>query len=179
MIELDRRGSLPTHLTRRWRQRTKPIARIVVHCTGGTAQSPATTALYHISPTCHVQRGGCPGICYHWHVDDEGIISHCTDHGLVTWHAGSLNATSVGVVLAYEGKHRPPQAKQMAALVELLARLCHDLALPASRVIGHREVGWLALRLGRGSRTLRKVCPGMAIDLETLRAAVAARMEQR
>jgi N-acetylmuramoyl-L-alanine amidase len=180
---IDIRKDLPKHPTRTWATRDKKkIDTIIVHCTGGTNQDPKATAKYHITPGPQnkIDIKGAPGICYHDFIDRTGTIYHCNDYTDITWHSGSINGRSIGVVMAFEGKDKIlPPTEQMVALVNLLTTICLYTKILPERVMGHREVPGMYILTGKGSKVFRKVCPGMGIDLDKLRDLVTRELQQR
>jgi len=61
----DWRNKLPSHKTKRFRQRLFPgdILGDCTHHNGSANQDPRPTASYHVGPN-HISETGCPGICY-------------------------------------------------------------------------------------------------------------------
>ena len=59
-----------------------------------------------------------------------------------------------------------------------MGKLCLELCLLPSNIRGHRELkmtGWIPGP--KGSRRLRKTCPGMLIDLDKFRRSVSTYMQ--
>jgi N-acetyl-anhydromuramyl-L-alanine amidase AmpD len=182
LVIKDITGSLPRHKTRKWKKRKK-IDTIVVHTTASRNQNPHWTARYHITPglSNHISKKGCPAIVYHDFITKEGIVWHCNDYWDKTWHASAYNRRSIGVTMAYRGQTPgvAPSIQQYDSLIKLLVVLCLKFKILPKRVIGHREVPGMWTLLGNGSKKYKKVCPGMAVDLNELRAEVTERVQRQ
>jgi len=74
-----------------------------------------------------------------------------------------VNLESIAICLVGDLEKEAPTRKQMAALVELLERLCREGHIPAERIRSHREVDGETL------------CPGRGLPIDALRAAIAGR----
>lgn len=75
-----------------------------------------------------------------------------------------VNLESIAICIVGNLETAPPTAKQMAALMDLLEKLCREGRIPADRIRSHREVD---------PETL---CPGRGLPMDGLRAAVAQRL---
>ncbi|HLY09128.1 MAG TPA: peptidoglycan recognition family protein [Planctomycetota bacterium] len=75
-----------------------------------------------------------------------------------------INLESIAICLVGDFEKEAPTKKQVAALVELLERLCREGHIPADRVRSHREVD---------AETL---CPGRGLPVEAIRATLAVRL---
>jgi N-acetyl-anhydromuramyl-L-alanine amidase AmpD len=75
-----------------------------------------------------------------------------------------INAQSIAVCLVGDLRSAPPTEKQVAALLDLLERLCREYGIPADRVRSHREVD---------AETL---CPGRGLPMDELRAVLGRRL---
>ena len=65
----------------------------------------------------------------------------------------------------------------MTALHVRCGELCLDFNLTPDKVVGHRELkgtGWVMFK---GSKTLRKTCPGINVDLELMRYDISRYMQ--
>jgi len=178
---IDIRSSIPKHPTRRWQTRST-ADKIIVHTSASDNQDPNKTARYHITPgpQNHISTKGAPGLCYADFITKEGVIYHCNSYQDITWHAGSYNTRSIGVVLAYKGQDKiPPVEAQYTALLEHLVILCLYLNISPENVIGHREVPGMFTILGNGSKKYKKVCPGMGLNLDKMRQELTARIQRR
>jgi hypothetical protein len=164
-------AELPQHETKRWRRRKK-IKRIIVHCTASENQNPFRTAKYHIKPN-HISDTGCPTLCYHDFIIKSGLVYNTNDYWDWTWHCGIWNRTSIGVVMAFSGQTDPPTPIQYKVMIEHVANLCLKFMVLPKKVRGHREVPGMFTILGQGPRVYKSVCPGMAINLNSMRKDIA------
>lgn len=180
MKKIDIRDQLPRHATRKWKRRDK-VTHIVVHTTASNNQDVFKTARYHIDPSNHISKGGCPGIVYHDIITKAGEIYHCNDYQDWTWHAGGYNRFSIGVGMAFKGQvdSISPTPAQYDALLKHLVILCLYLKILPKNVIGHREVPGMYTIIGKGSKRYKKTCPGMSVDLDVLRREVTMRLQRR
>jgi N-acetyl-anhydromuramyl-L-alanine amidase AmpD len=171
----------------------KTIKRIVVHTTDWDV-TPEELAAYDIGPN-HISNTGCPTITYHYLIEQDGRVVKAADHEWVTWHVGNWNRGSLGVALVYKtdpayekakvkGKPTPPLAdehmpsgKMNDSMIWLLVQLCIHEGVPPNKIFGHRELygtGWFN---DKGSKRLRKTCPGMAVDMDRLRQRVTIALQ--
>lgn len=96
----------------------------------------------------------------HFLIDQLGHVFQMVHPDMRAWHAGrsywagdtDINSASIGIELCNAGTH-PYPAAQMAALRQLLDRLCADYAIDPRQVWGHSDVS-----LGR------KTDPGARFD---------------
>lgn len=175
---VDFRKKIPQHKTKKWKTRTS-VDSIVVHTSASNQQDPVQTALYHIGPN-HISKTGCPSLAYHDFITKNGIVYHCNDYEYSTWHAGLYNNRSIGIVLAFTGQTgEKPIESQLIALEEHLTILCLYLKILPENILGHREVPGYFTILGNGSKTYKKTCPGMGINLDELRKNITFRLQTR
>jgi len=157
------------------------IKRIVVHTTDWDT-SPQRLAKYDIGPN-HISKTGCPAITYHEIVMKDGVVYKTLPYEQVSWHVGPWNGSSLGVALMFrvsddKGKDSyAPDLNQLKALQTRLGQLCMDLGLTPDCVVGHRELKGTGWFMFKGSRRLRKTCPGLQVDLDQLRTNVALYMQ--
>ena len=141
--------SIPTHKTRKWKQRKwTEINEIIVHhsatmCGRGRGKTYIKSiAKYHIAPGNHISKNGCPGICYHWVIDRDGVIYKTSSHTNITWHCKRHNYKSIGIcLLGYfsVGKQKPSK-EQISSLHQLLLYLIDcRLCLEKKDVYCHRD----------------------------------------
>jgi len=178
----DYTDKLPVHPTKRYKLRKlSDIKRIVVHTTDAD-WSIETLAKYDINPN-HISSSGCPKCTYHEVIMKNGMVYWCVPYEEITWHVGVWNPGSVGVALMYRcsdlnGKDvYAPREEAVRSLITRCNALCFKFGLSPSSVVGHRELkgtGWLP---GKGSRILRKTCPGLKLNLDQLRTSIASRMQ--
>jgi hypothetical protein len=180
MIDLSR--DLARHPNKVYRQRKlSRIKRIVVHTTDWGA-SAKTIAEYDIKPN-HISETGCPAITYHELIGISGNPYKTLDYEEVSWHAGMWNLGSVAIALAYKCSNKKgedvykPKRKLMTALHVRCGEMCLDFGLTPDKVIGHRELKGTGWFIFKGSRRLRKTCPGINVDLELMRKNIARYMQ--
>ena len=75
-----------------------------------------------------------------------------------------VNLESIAICLVGDLETGAPSKKQMAALLDLLEKLCREGRIPAERIRSHREVD---------NETL---CPGRGLPIQGIREAVARRL---
>ena len=147
------------------------IARVVLHCTADDDKPGAdvySLAKYDISPECHINPDvGCPTITYHYYIElvnGNCIVYQCLDHDVWSWHVGSWNRTSLAVAMDYDGISNLPVIKWEAA-AKTVAWILHELGLPASAAVFHRELEWTGWSMSpSGEKIYRKQCPGKRLD---------------
>lgn len=171
---IDIRDKLPRHPTKKWKTR-KNIDTIVVHCSDGSSQDPVSYARFHItpSPDNHLSTSGAPGLAYHDLITKDGTVYHCNLYSDSTWHAKFYNDRSVGVCMAFRPETENPSGDQIMALFEHVAQLCLWLKVSPNRVFGHRELPWMFKIFHDGSKGYLKTCPGMQVNLDSMRSEIA------
>ena len=146
--------SLPWNPNRpRWPQKRAldRIDRVILHQSLGHADPSGNRDVfginnYHISPGNHISAGGCPHICYHLVIDDDGTVYQTNDFEDVVWHCKGQNAHSLGVLLVGDfagpghlgGEPTAAQEQAFFALVEYLGK---GLGLGSDSFFGHRDFG--------------------------------------
>lgn len=174
---LDLTDSLPRHAARKFsRRNVEEIDHLVIHCTDNDKWGPEETAGYHISPNCHISKGGCPAICYTFFIRSDGRIFQTLVLEEVGWHAGpKMNRRGLGIVIQYRATdaEEPPNDDIMESLMELLKLLKAQLGIKTANIIGHREVLSSGYKVVKGKKVLLKECPGMLIDLNQIRDLLA------
>jgi N-acetyl-anhydromuramyl-L-alanine amidase AmpD len=75
-----------------------------------------------------------------------------------------VNLESIAICLVGDLETGAPTRKQMAALIDLLEKLCREGHIPAERIRSHREVD---------AETL---CPGKGLPMDGIRNAVSGRL---
>ena len=75
-----------------------------------------------------------------------------------------VNLESIAICLVGDLESGTPTKKQMAALLDLLEKLCREGGIPAERIRSHREVDHETL------------CPGRGLPIQGIREAVARRL---
>jgi len=185
-MAIDIISTLPVHPTKKPKLRditpfSGDIDTIVVHTTNCTSTIQAL-ANYDVSPYTiyngekiwnHISKSGCPSITYSDIIKENAKIYHCAPYEWETWHAGNVNFRSIAVAMNFvaeaDGQEYAPKSEMLKALYSHLGWLCLDRGISPNKIIGHREVkdsGWFWYK---GSRRLRKTCPGMLVDLDLMR----------
>lgn len=143
----DVRNILPIHKTRKWKRRKwNNILEIVIHHSAAISKKMngireiENIAIYHRSPN-HISKRGCPGICYPWVIDRDGIIYKTSDHENITWHCKRHNNRSVGICLLgkFTKDGQKPTLDQFRSLEKLLVHLLSTLKLNIGNVFCHRD----------------------------------------
>lgn len=178
---VDISQELARHSTRRFEDRqTSDIEYFTTHhmASGGDIWG---VARYHVAPDNHIcPKTGCPGACYHYYIDKDGIIYRVNDESLVVYSSGkvqdyratsrmhlkkgsSANQHSVSILLqgdfmaqGHKGADEPTEP-QIRALINLRNHLLNKHKLPPETFLGHCHVN----KLG---------CPGFIVQdyLESL-----------
>ena len=150
-----------------WSKRAlKAIDRIVVH----QALADMTIAQinnYHISPGNHISEGGCPHICYHYCIGNDGTIYKTNPLSSTVWHCRKQNSVSIGILVVgnFGGPShvsmRIPTNDQIDSLQQLLDYFTHShianlwshklITIQRENVFGHSYFG-------------KENCPGYVID---------------
>lgn len=153
------------------------IDTIVLHCTAMPGWNVWDVARYHTGPN-HISADGCPTISYAYFVEPDGLLYRCLPDDVRGWHVGPWNDRAIGVCMAYDAGEEPPPSEQLAAAAELCAHLALRFGVSPDRVRGHRELEGTGYDVKDGAVVLRKECPGMAIDMDRFRRAVACALER-
>jgi len=188
---IDISKELPVHKYRTPKKRElTSINRIVVHTTNSDASIRAL-AKYAVSPFTtfngekiwnHVTKLGAPTFFYHGLITSTGGTFHCVDFENITFHAGNYNNRSVAIAINYVSKlgdnYFKPTEEAFNSLYSRVAEMCLDLGIEPKNVIGHREVpdsGWFWYK---GSKRLRKECPGRMVSMVEIRHRVMRHIQQ-
>ena len=137
----------------RWPQKRnlERIDRVILHQSLGHSDPSGNRDVfginnYHITPGNHISAGGCPHICYHHALDDDGSIYLCNELTDVVWHCKGQNARSIGIMLVgdfagsgHEGGE--PTAAQEQAFFALAEHLMTMLNLSQTAFWGHAAFG--------------------------------------
>lgn len=153
------------------------IDTIVLHCTAMPGWNVWETARYHTGPN-HISADGCPTIAYAYFVEPDGLLYRCLSHDIRSWHVGPWNDHAIGVCMAYDAGGETPPREQLEVAAEICAALAAELELGPDSVLGHRELEGTGYVVEDGKKVQRKECPGLAVDMDEFRRAVAAAMER-
>jgi hypothetical protein len=179
---IDVSADLPRHATKKHKTRAlSGIKRIVVHTTDWVV-TPKDLAEYDIGPN-HISDTGCPGITYHEMITESGILFKTLPWEEVSWHAGIWNPGSLAIALVYKVSNSEgvdtyapfPQALQ--TLQTRAGDIFLELGLTPDKLVGHRELKGTGWFWSKGSKRLRKTCPGLKVDMDLLRANCAKYMQ--
>lgn len=119
---------------------------------------------------------GWNDIGYHFVIHEDGSVHPgrplTTKRGRFNpgAHVEGFNAHSIGVCVIGNGNERPFNHAQMLALRSLIGALQAQYGVPAANVIGHRETRALV----PPDKATSKECPGTCVDLDAIRASLAA-----
>lgn len=131
---IDKRNTLTTHSSRRYRRRSRSeIKHIAIHHSATTSGSAEAFARYHVNNL------GWPGIAYHYVVDKHGTISLCHDLEVVSYHVGNSNRIAVGICMVGDFRSQSLEPRQKRATMDLVFKLLQDLNLSIEDVWGHIE----------------------------------------
>lgn len=180
----DLSKSLPRNVNVKPSSRTlSDIKRIVIHTTDDETTILAL-AKYDINPN-HISDTGCPTITYNDVILKSGQVFHTLEYTTVSWHVGPWNPGSVAVSLMYQCTDKNgndafgPSDLMLKTCYDHCADLCLYLRLTPDNIVGHRELSGTGFNIFKGSKVLRKTCPGLKVDLDLMRVEVAKRMQKK
>jgi len=179
---IDLRDKLPRHPTKSYKTRSlSKIKRIVVHTTDWST-TPKTIAEYDVKPN-HISKTGCAAITYHEMIGTVGELYQTLPYEEVSWHVGMWNPGSLGIALSYRCSNKKgedvyaPKRALLHTLEVRCGQICLNLGLTPDKVVGHRELKGTGWTMFKGSKRLRKTCPGIRVDLDKVRRNVARYMQ--
>jgi N-acetyl-anhydromuramyl-L-alanine amidase AmpD len=182
---IDIVSSLPVHSTKKPRIRditpfSGDLKMIVVHTTN-TISTIFAIAKYDISPGCHISSSGCPSYTYHDTIKENAKVYRCVPYEWETWHAGKYNYKSIAVAMNYiaekNGIHYSPSQDILKSLYGHLGNLCFQRGISPKNIYGHRELKGTGWFWQKGSKVLRKSCPGLRVALPSMRAQAASALQ--
>ena len=178
---IDVVSSMPVHPTKKAKVRditpfSGDVNMIVVHTTNTDANITAI-AKYDVSPGNHISSTGCPTYTYHDTIKENAKIYHCVPYEWETWHAGNFNFRSLAVALNFIAEKKvngsridyAPNNEMLKSLYKHLGWLCLNRGISPKNIWGHRELKKTGFFWSKGSKVLRKTCPGMLVDLDLMR----------
>ena len=118
----------------------------------------------------HRNHNGWREIGYHWYVEEDGKGERGRDDLEVGAHVGGFNFGSLGLCVSGHGDFAAWNDAQWRETLRKCAQWCAMYRVPVEHVIGHREAPKF------GSPPVHKTCPGVMVDLDKLRAELAARL---
>jgi N-acetylmuramoyl-L-alanine amidase len=146
---IDKRDSLLTHSSKRYSRRSlSAIKNIAIHHSATTSGSAENFARYHVNTL------GWPGVAYHYVIDKDGIINHCHDLEVISYHVGNSNSRAVGICMIGDFRTQQLSDTQRKATLDLVISLLDLLNLDVEDVWGHQEFPGYAW----------KPCPSISMD---------------
>jgi|SRR5882672_1044468 len=154
----------------------KTIQRIVFHCTDASGWSPDKLSHFF------VEEKGYPICGYHYYVTGQAVY-HMVGENILTYHAAPFNKSSVAFSIDYHASHDEPlhiaiDPAVMKNAYAMATHLCLKFKVPPSMLVGHRELPMTGFFMKQDHKVLRKICPGMAIDLDIFRFEVTKYMQE-
>lgn len=130
----------------------------------------------------HIEHNGWKDIGYHLvveEVDGKLVLEHGREIGTVGAHCieMGMNEKSIGICVVGNFDIAPPGITKMYFLRDLCFALMVNYYIPASNVLGHRDVGLMAnydWRLGE-----YKSCPGKLFDMDMFREMLSYKIDGR
>jgi N-acetylmuramoyl-L-alanine amidase len=131
---VDKRNSLPTHPSKRYRRRTlSAIKNIAIHHSATTTGGAKSFARYHVNSL------DWPGIAYHYVVDKDGVINYCHDLEVISYHVGNSNSRAIGICMVGDFRTQQLTDTQKRATQNLVTSLLDVLTIEVDDVWGHQE----------------------------------------
>jgi hypothetical protein len=120
----------------------------------------------------HVRVRGWRDVGYHWLVGRDGVVYPGRREDQAGAHTAGANDT-VGVCFSGDGDRQPWTYTQWVCGLSHLVAVCQRYGFSADAVCGHREAP-ARLRAMPTSKT----CPGRLVDLDEVRAVLAAALAE-
>lgn len=131
----DVADSLSKHPTKQYAtRRPEAIEHIIVH----HSAIPPTVGAQRIAEY-HVNNLQWPGIGYHFAIDDQGVIYRTNALETISYHAGDINRSSVGICFLGNFTDAVPTSAQLESGGKLVAWLVQELKLTNGEIKGHKE----------------------------------------
>jgi N-acetyl-anhydromuramyl-L-alanine amidase AmpD len=132
------------------------INRIVLHITDGSTTA-GTVAWF---------QNALARVSAHFVIGQDGEVVQMVALGLIAWHAGKANGTSIGIEHVANTRGLKPTTVQYAASAKLVLWLCAKYSIPIDRqhILGHCEVD---------PSTAHKACPDSVWDWPQYMALLA------
>jgi hypothetical protein len=152
------------------------IKRIVMHCTDAPSWSPQRLSEFFVTerqfPIC----------AYHYYVMKD-MVYQMVGENVITYHAAPFNTNSVSFSVDffasnYEQRNIKilPEVYDNAILVATY--LCLKFKVQPKDLFGHRELLGTGFFMNGDKKVLRKICPGLSIDLDVFRYQVARKVQE-
>lgn len=124
---IDAVDDLPRHPSKRYKSRSlSQIRYIVIHHSAGDNQGPELIARFH-STSDHLQKGGAPGIAYHFYITEDGTVYKTNRLETISWHVSNNNTASVGICMSGNLNNHPPTEAQKRSVSMIAKRLKQTL----------------------------------------------------
>lgn len=187
---VDISADLPRQTEQSYKKRDLSAIQLIVIHTTDWDTTPQELAAYDIRPFTmykgekiwnHISKKGCPAITYH-EIAMKDKLYKTLDWEEESWHAGKWNKQSIAIAMMYkctkDGEDQLEPPDNMLKIVQTrCGDICLELGLTPDVVKGHRELEGTGWFWEKGSRRLRKTCPGKKVDLDLLRKNVAMYMQ--
>jgi len=159
--------------------RNQEIQYIVWHCDDAENWTHKNLIEYDLKAN-HIDPRGCPVPTYTYYIERDGSIWQLNQEVTKTWHAGVVskyvdlcprwNDISLAICFAFKpNKKNPLPAVQMESGLYLTTEILLRRHADSANVKGHRELCGTGHVPGHPER-LRKTCPGLGIDMNSVRA---------
>jgi hypothetical protein len=161
--------------------RSQEISYVVWHCDDAENWTHKNLIEYDLHPN-HISPKGCPTPTYTYYIERDGSIWQLTQEVVKTWHSGVIskyvdlcprwNDISLAICFAFKpNKKNPLPVTQMEAGLHLTTEILLRRHVDSANVKGHRELSGAGHVPGHPDR-LRKTCPGLGIDLQSVRSRI-------
>jgi len=153
------------------------IKRVVFHCTDASNWTPEKLSDFFVSE----RRFPC--CSYHYYVVSNQIY-HMVGENNITYHAAGHNSDSVAFSIDYNPTRDDKlniavDPRVYTNAIKIATFLLLKFKLTPDKLFGHRELfGTGFFKDQNDSIVLRKVCPGMKINLDQFRYSVSRLMQE-
>ena len=131
----DVADSLSKHPTKQYAtRRLEAIEHIVIHHSAITPTVGAQRIAEY-----HVNNLDWPGIGYHFVIDDQGIIYRTNALETISYHAGHINRSGIGICFLGNFTDAVPTPAQLESGGKLVAWLVQEFKLTNDEIKGHKE----------------------------------------
>lgn len=115
---------------------------------------------YHITPAedNHISKTGCPKICYHFAIEQSGVIFKCNDIEDITWSVKDHNMETLNILVIgnFDAKSHPgdsPNRKQQISMINFIKNIIKYKLFEINHIVGHSFYG-------------KENCPGTYIEAQ-------------
>jgi hypothetical protein len=152
------------------------IKRVVMHCTDAPSWSPQKLSEFFVNerqfPIC----------AYHYYIMADKIYQMVGEN-IITYHAAPYNTESVSFSIDFFASNY--ESRSIAVLPEVYENalkvatyLCLKFKVQPKNLVGHRELLGTGFFMNGDKKVLRKICPGLTIDLDVFRYKVARMIQE-